>query len=196
MYDIQTIYDACLCLQNNPNWVYNCQKEVLRCRQVSISAIVSNAFQCWFDILSQTYSSNFSLFLENLCLLSPRVNFLQHDKQEVFYELRPKRINCPQNVIITYLCMNSFHYKFMELCDLLNFSGECFFAKTKLDDSFNQTEFNVPGYRSFRNEMNGNGGGHLVSYSSSLPARRRTDLKSELPIESTVLDITINHRKC
>ena len=51
------------------------------------------------------------------------------------------------NVFITYLNVNSLRYKFIELGDILydKLSDICFFAETKLDDTFNQQNFNVPG---------------------------------------------------
>ena len=104
---------------------------------------------------------------------------------------------CFRNVFITYLNMNSFRYKFMELSDILydRLSDICFFAETKLDDGFNQHSFTVPGYKAFRNDRNCSDGGLIAYVRSNLPARRRPDLELELPIETIVLDVTVNNRK-
>ena len=85
----------------------------------------------------------------------------------------------------------------MELSDILydRLSDICFYAETELDDSFNQHSFTVPGYKAFRNDRNCSGGGLIAYVRSNLPARRRPDLELELPIETIVLDVTVNNRK-
>ena len=51
-------------------------------------------------------------------------------------------------------------------------------------------------YRLFLNYRNGSGRGVLIAYDcTNLPARRRTDLEFDTPIESFVLDVIINNRK-
>ena len=61
---------------------------------------------------------------------------------DVFDELRKARRKNRDNVFITYLNVNSLRYKFIELGDILydKLSDICFFAETKLDDTFNQQE--------------------------------------------------------
>ena len=85
----------------------------------------------------------------------------------------------------------------MELGELLydKLSDICFFAETKLDDTFNQRSFNVADYKAFRNDRNGSGGGLMAYVRSNLPTRRRSDLELQRPIESIVLDVIINDRK-
>ena len=85
----------------------------------------------------------------------------------------------------------------MEVSDILydKLSDICFFSETKLDDSFNQHSFNVPGYKAFRNDNNCSGGGLIAYVRSNLPARRRPDLELNNPIETIVLDVYINNRK-
>ena len=71
----------------------------------------------------------------------------------------------------------------------------CFFAETKLDSTFNINLFNIPNYKTFRNDRNSSGGGLIAYVRSSIPARRRLDLELDLPIETIVLDIQINSQK-
>ena len=68
----------------------------------------------------------------------------------------------------------------------------CFLSETKLDDSFNQHSYNVPVYKSFRNDRNWSVGSIIVYVRSKLAARRRPDLEHENAIETIVLDIAIN----
>ena len=85
----------------------------------------------------------------------------------------------------------------MEGGDILydQLSDSCFFAKTKLDGTFNQNCFNMPDNKSFRNDRNAAGGGLLAYARSCLPASLRPDLEHENPEESKVIDVTINNRK-
>ena len=133
--------------------------------------------------------------------MSRDVNIDVHDKSEsshdVFQELRQTRLKYKNNTIITYLNVNSIRYKFMEVGELLydKLSDICFFAETKLDDTFNQRSFNVVDYKAFRNDRNASGGGLMAYVRSNLPARRRPDLELQGPIETIVLDVIINGRK-
>ena len=53
----------------------------------------------------------------------------------------------------------------------------------------------MPDFKAFRNDRNGSGGGLIAYIRTNLPARRRTDLEFDIPIESIVLDVIINNRK-
>lgn len=118
-------------------------------------------------------------------------------EMDPFWELRSVRFKNRSNVVITYLNVNSFRYKFMELGDILydKLTDICFFAETKLDDTFNQVSFNVPGYKSYRNDRSNSGGGLMTYVCSNLPVRRLTELEMNSPIESIVLDVIINNRR-
>ena len=111
--------------------------------------------------------------------------------------LKQLRFKNRDNVIITHLNVNSLRYKFIELGEILydKLTDICFFSETKLDDTFNQSSFDVPGYRSFRNDRNCSGGGLIAYVRSNLPARRRPELELSSPIKTIVLDVVINNRK-
>ena len=55
--------------------------------------------------------------------------------------------------------------------------------------------FNIPDYKTFRNDRNSSAGGLIAYVRSSLPARRRYDLELDQPIGTIVLDVQINDRK-
>ena len=71
----------------------------------------------------------------------------------------------------------------------------CFFAQTKLDDTFNQNSLNIPDYMAYSNDRNSSGGGIIGYVRSNLPTRRRTDLEFDRPIDTVVLGVQINNRK-
>ena len=50
--------------------------------------------------------------------------------------------------------------------------------ETKLDESFPQAQFSVPGYRLHRKDHQSNSGGLLMLVSEDLPQRRRQDLEA------------------
>ena len=70
-----------------------------------------------------------------------------------------------------------------------------FWAETKLDVTINDYLFNIPHYKTFRNDSNSHGGGLIAYVRSSLPTRRRHDHELDHPIEAIVLDTQINNRK-
>ncbi|MCW4342515.1 MAG: hypothetical protein N0E48_03985 [Candidatus Thiodiazotropha endolucinida] len=118
-------------------------------------------------------------------------------EHDAFRELRTIRQKNSASVIITHLNINSYRYKFMEIGEILydKLVDICFFTETKLDNTYNQASFNVPDFKAFRNDRNNSGGGLIAYVRSNLPARRRTDLEFETPIESIVLDVVLNNRK-
>ena len=118
-------------------------------------------------------------------------------REDPYQEMRQVRSKCRNNVLISYLNINSFRYKFMEIGEILydQLSDICFFAETKLDATFNQNCFSVPDYKSFRQDRNSSGGGLMVYVRSNLPVRHRPDLELESPAETIVLDVCINNRK-
>ena len=61
------------------------------------------------------------------------INIQDGDSHDAFEELRSVRLKNRDNVLITYLNVNSFRYKFMELGEILydKLSDVCFFAETK-----------------------------------------------------------------
>ena len=119
------------------------------------------------------------------------------DSHGVFDKLKNLRFKNRDNVIITHLNVNSLRYKFIELGEIQyeKLTDICSFTETKLDDTFSQSSFDVPGYKAFRNDRNCSGGGLIAYVRSNLPARRRPDLELCFPIESIVLDVVINNRK-
>ena len=68
------------------------------------------------------------------------------------------------------------------------------FCKGKLDQSFRQAPFEVPGFNSFRKDRSAYGGGILAYVRADLPSRRRPDLETET-IESIVIETTVCDRK-
>ena len=159
-----------------------------------------------FFSLNQTFNSSYLPSSINTSQLEGSVELnisgVSGDRDEEmnfdpFTELKKVRHKHKNNVIVSYLNINSLRYKLAEISDILydKLTDVCFFAETKLDSTFNINLFNIPNYKTFRNDRNSSGGGLIAYVRSSLPARRRHDLELDLPIETIVLDIQINSRK-
>ena len=71
--------------------------------------------------------------------------------EDIFHELRLVRGRCKKNTIVSHLNINSLRNKFNYLYDL--FSDKLvdilFISETKLDSTFKQGQFDVPGYKHF-----------------------------------------------
>jgi hypothetical protein len=115
-----------------------------------------------------------------------------------FQELKTIRETYRKNIIIGYINVNSLRNKHFELSSVL-YDGMCdilFIAETKLDDTFLQSCFDVPGFRAYRKDRDAKGGGLLAYVRSDLPARRREDL--EFPnskTETIVIECGIQNRR-
>ena len=81
----------------------------------------------------------------------------------------------PKNLISGHININGFRNKFYEISDLLTQSllDILFVSETKLDMSFPNIQFNVPGFKCHRADRNSRGGGHhcvRTKWSPSPPA--------------------------
>ena len=70
-----------------------------------------------------------------------------------------------------------------------------FISETKLDSSFPNAQFQVPGFKHYRVDQNAHGGGIAAYIRSDLPHRRRPDLESVViaPVETFIIEIIIRN---
>ena len=126
--------------------------------------------------------------------MSRDVNTDVHDEDshDVFQELRQTGLKYKNNTIIKYLNVNSIQYKFMEVGELLYA-----FSRTRNWMTRSISKVSTPLItKHLETTVMPRGGGGLMAYvRSNLPARRRSDLELQWPIESIVLDVKINDRK-
>ena len=114
------------------------------------------------------------------------------DDYEKLKNLRRKN---PQNIIVSYLNINSIRNKFENLCEILNDTVDVFtVAETKLDDSFPTDQFLIDGFRKpFRLNISDSSGGLLTYVRSDIPARELDKFKFDTGIQ--IIPIQINLRK-
>ena len=108
---------------------------------------------------------------------------------------RSLKTKYPLNVIISYLNINSIRNKFSDLCYILEDSLDIFsLAETKLDGSFPNSQFQLPGYQSpFRLDCTSQSGGLLTYVKDGIPARLLTNFKFDPLMQ--VIPIELNFRK-
>ena len=70
-----------------------------------------------------------------------------------------------------------------------------FISESKLDSSFPNAQFQVPGFKHYRADRNAHGGGIAAYFRNDLPHRRRPDLESMAiaPVETIVIEIIIRN---
>ena len=119
-----------------------------------------------------------------------------YEGEDIFHELRLVRGRSKKNIIVSHLNIDSLMNTFNDLSDL--FSDKLvdilFISETKLDSTFKQGQFDVPGYKHFRKDMNAHGCVILAYFRSYLPASQRPDI-ALLHIENIIIEITILGRK-
>ena len=99
----------------------------------------------------------------------------------------------PKNLISGHLNINGLRNKFVEVHDMLseNLLDVFFISGSKLDSSFPNAQFQVPGFNQYRTDRNAQGGGIAAYIPNDLPHRRRPDLDSMVtaPVEAIVIEI-------
>jgi hypothetical protein len=115
---------------------------------------------------------------------------------DLFHELRERRKRNYRQFQIGHLNINSFRYKSSEIIELLtdNVVDLLFISETKLDASFVDAQFSVPGYRLWRADRTSHGGGVLAYLRSDIPGCRRTDLEF-CDVESVAIEDNLSTAK-
>jgi hypothetical protein len=114
------------------------------------------------------------------------------EDSDPFDVLRTTRKRHFKNLIVAHLNINSLRYKFYEICTLLqdNIVDLFIVSETKIDNSFPDAQFSVPGYTVFRKDRDVHGGGIIVYVKNSISVRRRTELET-VDIENITLEVDI-----
>ena len=101
----------------------------------------------------------------------------------------------PKNIIFSYIDINSIRNKFDNLCDLISKNVNILsVAETKLDVSFPNSQFLIPGFHERKRlDITSKHGGVLVYIKSSLPSRIMSNFK--LPENIQAIPFELNLRK-
>ena len=102
------------------------------------------------------------------------------------YCLKDVYLQNPENIIFSYINVNSIPNKIGSLCSLISSHVDILsIAKTKLDYSFPNAQFLIPYFHQpFRMDISRNSGGLLVFVRSSIPARMLSNYRVPLDIQA------------
>ena len=100
----------------------------------------------------------------------------------------------PSNPILSYININSLRNKFTSLTNLVSKNIHILtVAETKLDSSFQDSEFCIDGFKKpYRLDVNGRSGGLLVLVKESISSKK---LKYPLPLDIQVIPFEIIIKK-
>ena len=92
------------------------------------------------------------------------------------------------------LNVNSIRNKFESVSYLIKDNFDIFLiSESKLDSSFPNSQFSIPGYRLFRNDRDKHGGGLIFYVNEDLPCKKLTNFDTSLEI--TALKINLGKLK-
>ena len=112
-------------------------------------------------------------------------------------ELEAKRTNSSKELLLCHLNINSIQNKFDELVDVIHKlkAHIIFIGETKIDSTYPNSQFNIPGYTLFRNDRKKGGGGILAFVSAVIPCKRLKFNRTYKCIEAIALEITVGRRE-
>ena len=102
-----------------------------------------------------------------------------------------------KKIIFPYININSNRNKFDNLCDLISKNVDILsVAETKLDPSFSNSQFLIPGFHEpIRLDITSKRGGRLVYIKSSLPSRIMFNFKLPKNIEIIPFELNLRREK-
>ena len=110
-------------------------------------------------------------------------------------DLKSIRSKFPENVILSYININSIRYKLGNLESLIGGIVDILcIAETKIDDSFPNSQFSLSAYKNppYRLDISNKSGGLLTFVKKDIPSRR---LSISLPNDIQILPVELNLRK-
>ena len=127
-------------------------------------------------------------------LVDPKAVSLTSDKNAI-KELKDIRVANLNNVIIGQLNINSLRNKFSSLIELVHGNIDILIlTETKLDHTFPEKQFYIPGYKKpYRRDRNKDGGGVMIYIREDIPSDIL--LKHNLPSNIEAICVEINLRK-
>ena len=111
--------------------------------------------------------------------------------------LKNIRVNNLKNGIIGQLNINSLKNKFSSLCELIHGNMDILvITETKLDHTFPEKQFMIPGYKKpYRRDRNGNGGGVMIYVREDIPSDVLIKHKIQKNIEAVFVEINLRKNK-
>ena len=162
----------------------------------SLCSLPFSIEECLIDCIIEEYGSVFKDNGEN------QSDYANHDTGENANEDLPdsrirsivvERSENSSGAFIVHLNINSIQNKFEEL-KLLNSSLRSHvivISETKIDSSYPNSQFNLPGYHMYRKDRKKGGGGLLIYFSSTLPSKKKGPAKDLQTLEAIAVEAKI-----
>ena len=137
----------------------------------------------------------FSATPEKVKIAQSRQLLEDNEYYDPFEKIRHLRVQCPKNIIVSYININSVRHKFNNFVHLIKDNVDVLvFAEAKLDGSFQDAQFLIPGFKKpYRLDISGNSSGMPVFVNESIPSRKLDG--TILPSDIQAIPIELNLRK-
>ena len=114
-----------------------------------------------------------------------------------FVSFMDARAKYSSNFLIAHLNINSYQNKFEEMREIIQKLRiqVMFIGETKIDSSYPDAQFTIPGYQLYRSDRKKGGGGLLAYASSNVICIRLKVPASYITVESLVLDVELKGRR-
>ena len=147
--------------------------------------------------ISSTTEEKEGYCLERSHLNPQAISFTPRIDLCAFTNLKNIRINNMKNVIIGQLNINSLRNKFQSLVEIIHGNLDILvITETKLDHTFPEKQFLIPGYKKpYRRDRNRNGGGVMIYVREDIPCDILIKHKMPTNIEAIFLEINLRKNK-
>ena len=158
-----------------------------------VSFVDQNLHEHGFDDISTKATVNVTTQSEKSSNSNNSQN--SNDSNNFLQEMIQFRVLHPKSLISGHININGFRNKFFEVSDMLTQSllDILFVSESKLDMSFPNIQFHIPGFKCHRADRNSRGGGIIAYIRNDLPHRRRDDLELLVssPVEALAIEIMV-----
>ena len=161
----------------NINPTYNCNRSKLHLNKRATNLLTENILFSLYNEISDWHEGTVSK--NSSCKSKPKPNkILPLLDDSIFPFLTKLRSEHPKNVLLGHLNTNSVRNKFELTNKLIRNNFDIFITtESKLDSSFPDSQFHVPGYGLFWKDRNKNGGGLMCYINQDLTVKIVTSYK-------------------
>ena len=184
---------CCLPFCNHSDLGFNAESNISN--DFEISAIIQDQEGEYANILptdgERPHNNNSA---QSMAQCSTEGGLEEHNSDNV--HLESLRNHLKNDVLVCHININSIQNKLEELENIINKINAhiTFVSETKIDKSYPDRQFSIPGFRMYRNDRKKGGGGVMVYISSKLTCKRLALEKSYKTIEPIAIDIRIDNR--
>lgn len=142
-------------------------------------------------------STEHELATSNLTSISPTPTLINPHEPECYTALQELRVKNINRVIFAHININSLRNKVDLLADLVrNKIDVLLITETKLDDSFPESQFLIPGFSTpYRVDRNNTGGGIMLYIREDIPSKQINHYPTCTDIECVFVELSLYKKK-